>query len=156
MLRKRGNQPQRLLSSRPRAMGPRAKRHLHMRWGVMDAPNRWPKTWANAFPSTRRCIRFGCQRFRHNWRLTERIRLPPFPPCKLLCPSNWGKLRSLSIFPASIRCTYEERHTWEPDRAVLPQPNFRKFSVTAESFGIAGQERWRIWDWLRPTPSGAA
>ena len=31
----------------------------------------------NAFRWTRRCSRFGCPRFRRNWRWTERIRLAP-------------------------------------------------------------------------------
>jgi eukaryotic-like serine/threonine-protein kinase len=37
----------------------------------------WPKTWGNASRWTRRCSRFGCLRFRRNWRWTERTRLPP-------------------------------------------------------------------------------
>jgi serine/threonine protein kinase len=31
------------------------------------------------------------------------------------------------------------------DRAVLPQPSFRKFSTTTGSSGTAGRGRWRIW-----------
>ena len=44
-----------------------------------------------------------------------------------------------------------ERHTWQPDRATLPPPSFRRFSTTAASSGTAGRERWRIWAWLAPT-----
>jgi hypothetical protein len=44
-----------------------------------------------------------------------------------------------------------EKRTWRPDRAVLPPPSFRRFSTTAASCGIAGRERWRIWEWLAPT-----
>ena len=47
---------------------------------------------------------------------------------------------------------YAERHTWQPDKAVLPPPSFRRFSTTAASSGTAGRERWRIWAWLVPTP----
>ena len=31
--------------------------------------------------------------------------------------------------------------------ATLPLPSFRKSSTTAASFGIAGREPWRIWEW---------
>ena len=47
---------------------------------------------------------------------------------------------------------YAERHTWPPDKATLPPPSFRRFSTTAASSGTAGRERWRISEWLAPTP----
>ena len=50
-----------------------------------------------------------------------------------------GKLCSSPIFPASIPRMYADKHTWQPDRAVLPPPNFKRFSTTAESSGTAGQ-----------------
>jgi hypothetical protein len=67
-------------------------------------------------------------------------------------PSSLGQLSSSPIFPASIMCTYAERHTWQPNRATLPPPSFRRFSTTAASSGIAGRSHWRILDWLVPTP----
>ena len=59
-------------------------------------------------------------------------------------------------FVANISCLYPtlfaERHTWQPDRAALPPPSFRRSSTTAASSGTAGRERWRIWEWLVPMP----
>ena len=37
-----------------------------------------------------------------------------------------GEIRSSRTFPASIRCMCAERHTWQPDRAALPPPSFRR------------------------------
>jgi eukaryotic-like serine/threonine-protein kinase len=34
------------------------------------------------------------------------------------------------ISPASIMSTFAERHIWQPDKAALPRPSFRKFSTT--------------------------
>ncbi len=34
---------------------------------------------------------------------------------------------------------------------MLPLPSFKRFSTIAESCGIAGPERWRVWEWLVPT-----
>jgi tetratricopeptide (TPR) repeat protein len=67
-------------------------------------------------------------------------------------PWSWGKSYSSPISPASIRSMYAERHTWQPDKAVLARPSFRRSSTTAASSGIAGGERWRIWAWRVPTP----
>jgi len=78
----------------------------------------------------------------------------PSPPC-LLCnlrPSSLGRFRSSSIIPASITCMYAERHTWQPDKAVLPPPNFKRYSTTTGSSGTAGRGRWRISEWRVPTP----
>ena len=57
-----------------------------------------------------------------------------------------------SGIPAFIMCLCAERHTWQPVRAVLPPPSFRRLSTTAASSGTAGREHWRIWAWLAPTP----
>jgi len=65
-------------------------------------------------------------------------------PCKLLPPSTWGKLRSSSISPASIRRTYAERHSWQLDRAVPPPPSFRRFSTTAATSQGADAEAARV------------
>jgi hypothetical protein len=43
---------------------------------------------------------------------------------------------------------FAAKYTSPPDRAVLPPPSLRRFSITAESSGTAGQELWRIWEWL--------
>jgi hypothetical protein len=56
-----------------------------------------------------------------------------------------------AIFPASIPRMCAEKHTWQPDKAALPPPSFRRFSTTAASCGTAGPERWRGWEWLVPT-----
>jgi tetratricopeptide (TPR) repeat protein len=59
-------------------------------------------------------------------------------------PIELGEI--LFVINISIRCMYAERHTWQPDRGVLPPPSFRRFSITAASSGTAGRERWRIWE----------
>jgi hypothetical protein len=60
-------------------------------------------------------------------------------PCRSLSGlSNWGKSVSSPIFPASIRRTFAERPTWQPDRAKKQPPSFRRFSTTAASSGTAG------------------
>jgi tetratricopeptide (TPR) repeat protein len=67
-------------------------------------------------------------------------------------PSSWGKFCSSTIFPASILCTYAERHTWQLGTGQRPRPSFRRFSTTAALFGTAGRERWRIWEWRARMP----
>ena len=80
------------------------------------------------------------------------------PDCRLECPASsfshrvGREFRSSTIFPASIQCMYAERHTWQPDKAAPPPPSSRRFSTTAALSGTAGRERWRIWEWLVPTP----
>jgi hypothetical protein len=74
---------------------------------------------------------------------------------KLLHPSSWGRFPLSRIFPAYIRHTFAEKHTWQPDRPALPQPSFRRFSTTAVLCGTAGRERWRIWASPVPTPCRA-
>ncbi len=66
-------------------------------------------------------------------------------------PIELGQIASSTIFHASIRYTYAERHTWRPDKEALPPRSFRRFSTTAGSCGIAGRERWRVWDWRGQT-----
>src|SRR5271157_2503796 len=73
-------------------------------------------------------------------------------PCRLLYRSSWVIFQWSTIFPASITCTFAERHTWQPDRALPPLPSFRRFSTTTASSGTAGREPWRIWEWLAPMP----
>ena len=54
------------------------KPRLRLPWrAIRREPSPWLKTLENASHWTRRCSRFGCLRFRHNWRWTERTRLPP-------------------------------------------------------------------------------
>ena len=55
------------------------------------------------------------------------------------------------MFPVSIRRIYAGRHIWQADKAVLPPRNFKRFSITAGSCGVAGPERWRVWAWRVPT-----
>jgi hypothetical protein len=77
--------------------------------------------------------------FEPNWHWTGRIRLAPSTVSKLLSPSSLGKSCSLPIFPAYLRRMFADRHTWQPDRAVLPLPNSKRFSITAGSSGTAGR-----------------
>ena len=75
------------------------------------------------------------------------------PECPASCfPHRVGAncVRHQYFLPLSTYM-YAERHTWQPDRAALPPPSFRRFSTTAASSGTAGRERWRIWEWLVPT-----
>jgi eukaryotic-like serine/threonine-protein kinase len=60
-------------------------------------------------------------------------------------------------FVANLSCLYPtyvrgEARTWQPDRAVLLPPSFRRFSTTAASCGTAGLELWLVWAWLVPMP----
>ena len=77
---------------------------------------------------------------------------PALTALQAASPIELGRFGSSPISPASITYTSAERHTWQPDRAVLPPPSFRKSSTTAASSGTAGRERWRIWEWLGPMP----
>jgi tetratricopeptide (TPR) repeat protein len=62
----------------PTGQEPKAKPRLRSPWrAIRHGPSPWHKIWRNAFRWTRRCSRFGCLRFRHNWRWAERIRLSP-------------------------------------------------------------------------------
>ena len=66
-------------------------------------------------------------------------------------PSSWAASRSVTV-PASIRRMYAARHTWQPGRATLLPPSFRKSSITAALSGTAGREHLLIWGWLAPMP----
>ena len=70
-----------------------------------------PRLRANAFRWTRRCSRFGCLRFRPNWRLSRKN---PAAALKALqaasSPLELGKLRSSPISPACIRRTCAVTH----------------------------------------------
>src|SRR5580658_892367 len=57
---------------------------------------------------------------------------------------------SATIFPASIPRMYEERDTWQRDKATLPPRSFRRFSTPAVSQILVGREHWHIWGWLVP------
>jgi serine/threonine protein kinase len=50
------------------------------------------------------------------------------------------------IFRASITCMFAVRHTWQPDKAVLPPLSFRRSSTTAASSGTAGPGRFQNMD----------
>jgi len=50
---------------------------------------------------------------------------------------------SSPIFLASTICMCVEKHSWRPDKAVLP-PSFRRFNGPC---GTAGRERSRVWEW---------
>ena len=46
-----------------------SKPRLRLPWrAIRHEPSPWRKTWGNASRWTHRCSRFGCQRFRRNWR----------------------------------------------------------------------------------------
>src|SRR5579862_1659115 len=77
------------------------------------------------------------------------MRRPRSTSCNLPCPPlNSGRLRLSPISPAFIRPTFVGRRISQRDREKVPHPSFRRFSTTAVSSGIAGRERWRIWESL--------
>ena len=47
---------------------------------------------------------------------------------------------------------YAEKRIWQTDKAARPLQSFKKFSIIAAWCGIAGRERWRIWEWLGLMP----
>src|SRR5579862_9143317 len=61
-------------------------------------------------------------------------------------PMEWELFPLSTKSPVSIQPTFVARHTWQRGRAMLPLPSFRRFSITAASSGIAGRERWRVWE----------
>ena len=69
-----------------------------------------------------------------------------------LPPSSMDRSRSSIRCLACIQLTFAGRHTLRQARTRRPTPSFRRFSTTAASPGTAGRERWRIWEWLEPTP----
>jgi tetratricopeptide (TPR) repeat protein len=71
--------------------------------------------------------------------LDKRIRLLPSLTCKLLLPpSSWGKFRSSTIFPASIRRTFAERHTLAAGQGSAAAAEFQKI---IDHSGIV----WNCW-----------
>jgi len=67
-------------------------------------------------------------------------------------PIEFGKSSSSRIFPAFIRPTCAGKLTWQPNKAALLPPSFRRFSTTGASSGIAGRELWRVWAQPAPMP----
>ena len=86
-----------------------SKPRLRLPWrAIRHEPNPWPKTWGNASRWTRRCSRFGCPRFRRNWRWTEKNPAAALNILQAASPYRVrANSRSSTIFPASIRriCT---------------------------------------------------
>ena len=104
------------------------KPRLRLPWrAIRHEPSPWRKTWGSASRWTRRCSRFGCQRFRRNWRWTKRTRLPPLTALQAALPHRVGDHSvSSPIFPASIQRMYAERRISQPDKAALPPPSSKR------------------------------
>jgi hypothetical protein len=68
-------------------------------------------------------------------------------------PIEFALIRSCSMFPVFTQRTFEERPFLPLAMGPLPPPSSRKFSITAELCGTAGQEQWRIWGSRVPTHS---